>query len=98
NTAQTAELVAILKRSHPELLIVIGGPEVSFETEQQEVVRLADYVITGEADLEFATLCELLLKGERPAAKIISAPLPQLENLASPYEFYDAGDVAHRIV
>jgi hypothetical protein len=33
---------------------VLGGPEVSFEMEKQEIVRLADHVITGEADLQFA--------------------------------------------
>ena len=44
--------------------MVLGGPEVSYETEGQEIVQLADYVITGEADLEFARVCGLLLTGE----------------------------------
>ena len=49
NVVPTTELVAILKRARPDLIIVLGGPEVSYECDQQEIVRLADYVITGEA-------------------------------------------------
>ena len=73
NVAQTTELVSVLKQAAPELIIILGGPEVSFECDRQEIVRLADYVITGEADLKFAEVCRLLLRGERPPMKIIPA-------------------------
>src|SRR5205823_2854240 len=46
NVAETAEVVALLKRIRPELIVILGGPEVSHETEQQEIVALADHVIT----------------------------------------------------
>src|SRR5262245_18670182 len=61
NASQTTELVATLKRLRPELIIILGGPEVSYETEGQRVVELADYVITGEADLKFGEACAALL-------------------------------------
>ena len=57
NVAQTTEVVALLKRLRPDVAIVLGGPEVSYETDQQEIVRLADYVITGEADLAVRGSC-----------------------------------------
>ena len=57
NVAPTTELVAALKRIRPDLIVILGGPEVSHETAQQEIVRLADHVITGEADLKFAEVC-----------------------------------------
>ena len=76
NVAPATELISILKSARPELTIVIGGPEVSFECDRQEIVRLADYVITGEADLAFAQLCRQLIAGEPPPLKIIAAPLP----------------------
>jgi len=98
NVAPATELVADLKRLRPELLVVLGGPEVSYETESQEIVRLADYVVTGEADLAFAGLCQRLLAGERPAEKIIASPLPHFSQLALPYELYDDHDLAHRVV
>jgi radical SAM superfamily enzyme YgiQ (UPF0313 family) len=98
NVAPATQLVADLKRVRPDLLVVLGGPEVSYETENQEIVRLADYVVTGEADLAFAELCQRLLQGERPEQKIIAAPLPAFERLALPYDLYDRQDLAHRVV
>src|SRR6267154_1957578 len=67
NVAPTTEVVAAIKRVRPEVTIILGGPEVSYETETQLIVQLADYVITGEADLKFAELCKLLLSGARPS-------------------------------
>jgi radical SAM superfamily enzyme YgiQ (UPF0313 family) len=61
NVEQTTEVVALLKRISPELIIILGGPEVSYETEGQEIVALADHVITGEADVKFAEVCRELL-------------------------------------
>ena len=66
NVEQTTEVVALLKRIRPELIIILGGPEVSFETEEQEIVALADHVITGEADVKFAEVCAQLLEDRRP--------------------------------
>src|SRR5207237_10825964 len=71
--------------------------EVSFEVEQQEIVRLADYVITGEADFKFAEVCGQLLAGGRPAQKIIAADLPDVDKLVLPYELYTDEDIAHRM-
>lgn len=98
NVAPTTELVALLKKIRPDVTIVLGGPEVSYETEQQEIVRLADFTITGEADLAFAELCRAILAGRSPAAKIIAAPLPDFSRVALPYDEYTADDIAHRLI
>jgi len=98
NVAPTREIVAILKRVRPDLTVILGGPEVSYETETQETVRLADFVITGEADLKFAEVCRTLLAGERLADKVIAAELPDLAQLAFPYDFYTEQDLAHRVI
>ncbi len=98
NVSQTTEVVSTLKRIRPDVTIILGGPEVSYETERQAIVGQADHVITGEADLKFAEVCRRLLAGEKPANKIIPAELPGLDQLALPYEFYTDGDVAHRII
>ena len=42
NVLQTTEVVATLKRLRPDILVVLGGPEVSYETEGQAIVELAD--------------------------------------------------------
>lgn len=98
NIEQATRLVSDLKRVRPEIVIILGGPEVSYETEGQTIVELADYVITGEADLTFARVCEQILTGLPPAEKIIPAELPQFSRLALPYEFYTDEDIAQRVI
>jgi radical SAM superfamily enzyme YgiQ (UPF0313 family) len=51
NVAETSEVIAIIKRVRPETVVVLGGPEVSYETSAQQITSLADCVITGEGDL-----------------------------------------------
>ena len=97
NVVPTTEVVALLKRIRPELIIILGGPEVSYETEGQEIVRLADHTITGEADNAFRETCRAVLDGDSPP-KIITADLPKLDTLALPYELYSDADLAHRVI
>ncbi len=97
NVAQATEVVAAVKRIRPEVIVILGGPEVSYETEQQPIVRLADHVITGEADLKFAEVCVQLLEFRAPP-KIILAELPEFSRLALPYDLYDEQDIAHRVI
>ena len=108
NVTETTELVSALKRMRPDLIVILGGPEVSYETEAQEIVRLADHVITGEADLKFAEVCRALLVPESKAVssvsqtsslpKIIASDLPDLTKLALPYGLYTDDDIAHRVI
>ena len=97
NVAPTTEVVATIKRVRPDITVILGGPEVSYEFEAQPIVALADYLITGEADLKFAEVCKQLLEGARPAAKIIPADLPDFSQLALPYDLYDEQDVAQTV-
>jgi radical SAM superfamily enzyme YgiQ (UPF0313 family) len=66
NVEQSTEVIAAIKRVRPDIKIILGGPEVSYETEQQAIVQLADHVITGEADLKFAEVCRVLLERRAP--------------------------------
>ena len=95
NVTAVTELAATLKRLRPELTLIIGGPEVSFETVEQRLTKLADYAITGEADVAFRELCRSLLAGNRPEEKIIAAAPPEFTELVLPYELYTAADLAH---
>lgn len=78
NAVASLQLVSELKRVRPDITVIVGGPEVSHETEAQEICRVADYVITGEADLAFAQLChQLLVERRRPLLRRIDATLPE---------------------
>jgi|YelNatPaOPRAMG01_1025707.scaffolds.fasta_scaffold01735_5 radical SAM superfamily enzyme YgiQ (UPF0313 family) len=98
NVQLSTEVAALLKRVRPEVTLIVGGPEVSYELEDQPIVQLADYVITGEADLKFAEVCQGLLAGQPPAQKIIGSPVPDLAQVALPYELYSDQDIAHRVL
>jgi radical SAM superfamily enzyme YgiQ (UPF0313 family) len=101
NARETTLLAANLKRLRPDITLVLGGPEISYETEEQDIARYADFIIAGEADIAFAELCEKLLAGRRPLQKIIPAELPQFAPvgpLRLPYDLYTDHDLAHRVV
>lgn len=98
NVTATTELVALLKKIQPGLIVVLGGPEVSHETDAQPIAALADYVIAGEGDLVFAQLCRDLLAGTRPPQKILTAPVPDFSQLHLPYDEYTDEDIAHRVI
>lgn len=98
NVVETFEVVSTLKKIRPDIKIILGGPEVSYETDRQEIVRLADHVITGEADLKFAEVCRNLLGGGPVLEKIIPAELPDFSRIILPYDLYNEADLAHRIV
>ncbi|HEX9802426.1 MAG TPA: DUF4080 domain-containing protein [Gammaproteobacteria bacterium] len=98
NVRESEELVATLKQVRPEIIVVLGGPEVSYEQEVQRIVALADYLIPGQADLAFARLCERLLAGERPAEKVVEPEPFAPERLQLPYRHYSDHDIHHRVV
>ncbi|MCG2586598.1 B12-binding domain-containing radical SAM protein [Massilia sp. TS11] len=96
NVEETTRVVAMLKRVAPEVTVVLGGPEVSHETAQQEIVRLADYVITGWGDVTFPRLCQAILHGPKPLMKIHAGEQPPLAELQLPYAQYTDEDIRHR--
>ena len=97
NVTQTADVIRLIKVIRPDIRIVIGGPEVSYETDDQAISALADYIVKGAADISFAELCQELLDGGIPPKHVSSLPV-RLDTLASPYSFYDQNDVANRVL
>jgi len=111
NVDETTRLVADLKRLRPEIHVVLGGPEVSYETDDLPIAALADRIISGEADLAFAAYCRQTLNESSTtdltslaipvvasSSRSIAAPLPNLNDLALPYDQYSDADIAHRVI
>ncbi|MBU1213657.1 MAG: B12-binding domain-containing radical SAM protein [Gammaproteobacteria bacterium] len=96
NVNEITRVVALLKCVAPQITVVLGGPEVSYECDEQEVVRLADHVITGWGDISFAKLCRELLQQRPQAQKIIAGIQPKLAEIKLPYAYYSDSDIAHR--
>jgi radical SAM superfamily enzyme YgiQ (UPF0313 family) len=98
NVVQTLEVVRLLKAARPDVKVVLGGPEVSHEVDQQPITQLADHVITGWGDVSFAKLCRALLDGPRPLMKVIVGEQPPLDQIGLPYAEYSDADLAHRLL
>jgi radical SAM superfamily enzyme YgiQ (UPF0313 family) len=98
NVDETTRCVQLLKTVSPQTKIVLGGPEVSYECEQQPIVQLADHVITGWGDVSFPKLCHALLYGPKPLAKIMPGEQPPLVQIALPYDEYTGEDIANRLL
>lgn len=98
NTGLVLEVIQQLKAARPDMVIILGGPEISYEAEEQPHSKAADYIITGEADLEFANLCAGILAGAVPREKIIAAQPPPLDQVVLPYDLYSESDLAHRTI
>jgi radical SAM superfamily enzyme YgiQ (UPF0313 family) len=98
NVEETAKTVALMKQVAPEVTVVIGGPEVSYELEGRRIVEACDYVVTGPGDIVFAQLCHDVLEGKLPAQKIIAGEQPDLAQIELPYALYTDEDVARRFL
>lgn len=98
NVEDTTRLVAMLKQVAPEVVVVVGGPEVSHEVDGQRICQLADYVVTGWGDVTFPQLCADIVAGNRPAEKIHAGKQPPLAELALPYREYSDNDIARRFI
>lgn len=97
NVSPLTEVVHLLKTRRPDVCVVLGGPEVSYETEEQEICRRADHVIAGEADFAFSEFCREWLDGRRPPGRVIRAEPADVSALELPYDLYSDDDLAHRI-
>jgi radical SAM superfamily enzyme YgiQ (UPF0313 family) len=79
NIDLTTQVAALLKRIRPDIALVLGGPEISYETEQQEIFQYADHVICGEGEVEFPKLCHQVLnhedtKNSKPSKRTLDDP------------------------
>lgn len=98
NITATNKLIRLIKKQLPDTIIVLGGPEVSYNAE--EVLRgelLVNYIISGEGERPFALLLNALYYKENCFSDIpglccrmnnrilVAAPNTPKEEPPSPY-------------
>lgn len=98
NVREISDTVAIIRRIAPNVIIVLGGPEVSHAPDLPEVCEQADYVISGQGEQSFHALCQQLLAGTPPAQKLIEGQPMKLDELVLPYRFYNDEDIRNRLI
>lgn len=97
NIEHTTQVVSLIKAIRPDVRIVIGGPEVSYEFHELPLFASCDHIITGAADLAFADLCSRLLQHE-PVDKVLHANIRELDAIRLPYAYYTDEDLQNRII
>jgi anaerobic magnesium-protoporphyrin IX monomethyl ester cyclase len=113
NIEETIKIVQMLKKIKPELTIVLGGPEVSYDTEYwMNRIPEVDYIVMGEGEETFHHLLSELA-GTRKFHFVYGAayrkgdevivnpgrPKAELNDIPSPYRFpEDVPDLATRVV
>lgn len=103
NATLMLDVARILRAVAPDVVLVVGGPEVSHEVEDQALCRLAHHVVTGEGEVAFRGICERVLDVARAPLQqqlpwIVAGGTPELSTLSSPYELYSDDDLAHRTI
>ncbi len=98
NLSEITKTVELLKQIAPEVIIVLGGPEVSHLPDKPAIVDLADYVVMGAAEKSFRELCQLILSGNKPIVREIQSDELALDQLQMPYDYYTDADITNRLL
>jgi len=94
NRAIVEQLMPLLREKLPGTRIILGGPEISFDT-VSILAAEADCVICGEAERQLSQTCSDMLAG-LPVPHVIHPPPPDLAKLHIPTAEYTDADLAHR--
>jgi len=96
NVSQVSELIHIIKKISPNTKIILGGPEVSHEPFRVNLDN-ADFIIQGEGDVAFYTVCRDIFDG-KANQRVIKMSMPSLKNIELPYRFYTDDDIKNRYI
>lgn len=97
NASDIKELIEVLKKVSPKTIIILGGPEVSYQPFRVDMSK-ADYIIQGEGEIPFYELCRNILANNPIEKKIFPPQLFPLETLQLPYQHYDENDIKNRYI
>jgi radical SAM superfamily enzyme YgiQ (UPF0313 family) len=88
-------------------IVVLGGPEVSWLPEEADIFRYADFVIRGEGEESFRTLCHEILredfqknkdKNSRTTFMNKAGTTVNLNEIVLPYRLYTDEDFQRKLV
>jgi anaerobic magnesium-protoporphyrin IX monomethyl ester cyclase len=112
NIEETIKVVRMLKKIDPSILIVLGGPEVTYDTaDWMEKIPEVDFIVVGEGELTFKQLLKEIETTKnyrnvhgiayRDNGRVLSTPQMNkldLKELPSPYRFSeDISDLGKRV-
>ncbi|MFJ7829859.1 B12-binding domain-containing radical SAM protein [Peribacillus sp. NPDC097284] len=112
NIEETMKVVAMLKKINPELVIILGGPEVTYDVHDWlDQIPGADFIVIGEGEVTFKDLLSEI-EGEHNYKKVSGIAYRQdgkkviqpqngkvdLKSLPSPYRLEeDRNEISKRV-
>jgi anaerobic magnesium-protoporphyrin IX monomethyl ester cyclase len=75
------QAVAIAKEINPQIVTVIGGPHVTISLEDSLRIPHVDYLVTGEGEVTFPRLLQLIEGGDPPPHRVLRGATPDLDTI-----------------
>ena len=110
NVRQMDRLVRLLKEKRPDIIIILGGPEVTYEPAFFLDTRLVDYIVSGEGEFVLGELLDAI-RAHRVVAiegvssrdiisnTVVRADLEKVTALQSPYQLpEDREDMQNKVI
>ncbi len=110
NVEKSERLISILKERKPGLIIILGGPEVTYEPEFFLKHWNIDYIVSGEGEFVLGDLLNAIENNQSTEIEgissiqnisraVVKADLNKLAELSSPYTLEeDKSDIKNRLV
>lgn len=96
NIEDILKVCEIIKAILPETILILGGPEVSYQND--EFLPFCDYLIEGEGEFALYHLVQAYFMGKLPQNKILNEPICDLTQLKMPYYLYSDEDIQNRLI
>lgn len=97
NATEISEIIKIIKEVAPEIIVVLGGAEVSYEPLRVDF-ECANYIIKGEGEESFYRLCKEIFCNNYPKNREIESKKLNLLEVESPYRYYSDEDIKNRVI
>lgn len=110
NIRQTLEAARLIKAINPQVKILLGGPEVSYDWKDVITEPCVDYIIAGEGETPFSEflrfypdeprISNLIYKTAEGVRRNAHAPVFDLQQLTQsmPYRFDDPAKLADKVL
>lgn len=96
NIESIIKVCEFIKAILPETIIVLGGPEVSYEN--AEFLPYCNYIIEGEGELALYHLVQDYQQRKLPSLPILNEPICNLSQIKMPYYLYKDEDIQNRLI
>lgn len=98
NIEPLTSLIFNIKQLAPQITIIIGGPEASYEYKEAKWFSFVDYIICGEGEIELPKLVNCILSDAATDKVVKAPPINDLTTIKMPYSAYSDEDIANRVV